>query len=551
MAVTIADNRAEWSDCDTANWDGSAADQVFTSGPAPKELTGCLGFTVSQGEEYMYYTSTSIDLSSGVLVYIWVLVQGTGDSTTAGGIQILLGDGADRIGYYVAGADVAGFRHDAGGVQWQCVILDTTNLPAGYTEHTGTEATLTLTAITDIGAGFTVSSKALGGADNCFCDVIFYGNDGLTIIGGGTGTEGDFGEIASADASDTTGASSYGICRELGSGLFGLQGPLTFGNTGADSVDFYSTNETVVFEDRNIGTDRYYINVTGNTTGTTTFQLGTQVGSTTAGSNGTSLVCPAGVGASFNASNSNIGEVLLYGSSFSGFNNGIYFSADATNGPNHEIYGNSFNGCGQIDPGKTLFKNNSIGDTTNSGGALLIDSDGTSNISDLIFTSGGTGHGIYITSSGTHSFTNFTYSNYASTNGSTGNEVIYNNSGGLVTIQVSGGDTPTYRNGSGASTVISASYTHTITGLESGTEITYVTAGTSTELYHVESASVSDGDGKYKTTYTHGGGAVVDVLVFHTNYKPDISNIIGITLPNVNTTVKVQMFSDENYYNPA
>ena len=46
----------------------------------------------------------------------------------------------------------------------------------------------------------------------------------------GVGTEGYFGEIASADAADTTGASSYGICRELGSGLFGLQGPLTFGD---------------------------------------------------------------------------------------------------------------------------------------------------------------------------------------------------------------------------------------------------------------------------------------------------------------------------------
>ena len=551
MAVTITDNRIEWSDCDTANWDGSTGDQVFTSGPAPKELTGCLGFTVSQGEEYVYYTSTSVNLSSGILVYIWVLIQGTGDSTAGGGIQILLGDGTNRIGYYVAGSDVAGFRHDSGGVQWQCVVLDTTSLPTSYTEHTGTEAALTLTAITDIGAGFAVSSKALGGADNCFCDVSFYGNDGLTITDGGAGTEGKFSEIATADASDTTGASAYGICRELGAGLFGLQGPLTFGNTSTGSVDFYSTNETVVFEDRNIGTNRYYIKITSNTTGTTAFQLGTQVGSTTAGSNGVSLVCPAGIGASFDASNANIDEVLVFGSSFSGFNNGVGFSADATNAPNHKIYGNSFNGCGQIDPGKTLFKNNSIINTTSSGGALLIDSDGTSNLSDLSFTSGGTGHGVLITVSGTYSFINFTYSNYANTNGSTGNEVIYNNSGGQITINVSGGDTPTYRNGIGASTVISAAYTHTITGLELNTEVTYVTASTSTELFHVENASVSDGDGKYKTVYTHGGGATVDVLIHHVDYKPDISNIISIILPNINATVKVQMFEDDNYYNPT
>lgn len=96
-----------------------------------------------------------------------------------------------------------------------------------------------------------------------------------------------------------------------------------------------------------------------------------------------------------------------------------------------------------------------------------------------------------------------------------------------------------------------ASYEHILTGLELNTEITYVDAGTADELFHVENASVSDGDGKYKTTYTHLGIDDVDILIHHVDYKPDISNIYGLTLPSADASVKIKMFDDENYYNPT
>jgi hypothetical protein len=69
-------------------------------------------------------------------------------------------------------------------------------------------------------------------------------------------------------------------------------------------------------------------------------------------------------------------------------------------------------------------------------------------------------------------------------------------------------------------------------------------------LHHTESAVTSDGDGKYQITYSHGGGASVDVLIHHIDYKPDISNIYGLTLPGNNSSAKVNMFADENYENP-
>jgi len=103
---------------------------------------------------------------------------------------------------------------------------------------------------------------------------------------------------------------------------------------------------------------------------------------------------------------------------------------------------------------------------------------------------------------------------------------------------------------SGGTVVVSASFDHTIEGLELNTEVTYVTKDTATVLYHVEQATTSDGNGKYKITYTHSGGASVDILIQHIQYQPDISNIYGLTLPSTDATVKVQMFYDDNYLNP-
>ena len=150
--------------------------------------------------------------------------------------------------------------------------------------------------------------------------------------------------------------------------------------------------------------------------------------------------------------------------------NGINLSHDVTNAPNHEIYACIFSGNGIIDIGLTSFKNNIIGaSTNNTGSTLIVD---TTNVTDLSFVSDGTGHAIYITSASTYTFANFEYSGFAGgVSGDTGNEVVYNNSGGLVTINVTDGATPSYRNGVGATTVINNNVSITISGLKDKTEI--------------------------------------------------------------------------------
>lgn len=74
-------------------------------------------------------------------------------------------------------------------------------------------------------------------------------------------------------------------------------------------------------------------------------------------------------------------------------------------------------------------------------------------LDECTFVSDGTGHAIEATTAGDYNSNN-TYTGYAATDGSTGNEAFYNNSGGHINLTVTGGTTPSVRNGSGATTTV-------------------------------------------------------------------------------------------------
>jgi hypothetical protein len=76
------------------------------------------------------------------------------------------------------------------------------------------------------------------------------------------------------------------------------------------------------------------------------------------------------------------------------------------------------------------------------------------NASGLTFISDGSNHAIEITAAGSYTFDNFTFTGYAGSDGSTGNEVVYNNSGGSVTINAD--STFSVRNSGGSTTTIIA-----------------------------------------------------------------------------------------------
>lgn len=87
------------------------------------------------------------------------------------------------------------------------------------------------------------------------------------------------------------------------------------------------------------------------------------------------------------------------------------------------------------------------------------------------------------------------------------NAAIVNNTGGSLTINVSGGDTPTVRNVGAATTDISASITLTVTPVVDGSEVRAYLTGTSTEVDGEESSSGGS------VALTLSSGVAVDIVV--------------------------------------
>lgn len=545
MAITITDLRTL---VDHANAVGSWTSpvtgesiSVFTSEPVPVEATSCLGMVVSTQTSDILFPIAATDLTD-TLIYVWGLANGNMDTLINGGVGVALLDATpDEISYHIAGSDAAGFRHGSGPVNWQCFVIDTSNLPTSFTALAGTEGGLAVTAITGMGLVFKTLTKSVGGANNCYIDTVRYGNQGIEITAGTVGVPSLFTDIAAEDRSGLSNT-AYGICRELGAGLFGLQGSLTFGDADDVTPTFFAdTNKTITFEDRGLATNKYALTVrAGGATGTTTFRMGT-ISGTEKGVDGVDFICPAGVGAKFDASDTNLQSLLLYGSSFTNFDQGMLFSADGTNGPNHDVFSCAFTGCSEITIGTVAFKNNTISGSVGASAALIST---TTNVSDLVFTSGGTGHGVTITSTGTYDFTNITFNGYALTDGSTGDEGFYNNSGGLVTINVAGGDVPSIRNGAGASTTIVAAVTITLTSMKDLSEVRVYSAGTTTEVAGVE--NVVDGTTDNRSfSFSTQAGLSLDIKVFNLKWIAD--TLFSYAVPSVTTSIPIAQRVDRVY----
>lgn len=531
MAVTVTDRRTLLDNANTlTGWTGGGFGLTTTDFA---ESTGAVANAFNIADGPIFFTTGAINLSN-TLVYVYSFNNAIQGSWTTAPNALFLGDGTDQIAFEMAGQDRRVFSHSVGPTNWQCLVLDgsqaaTMNTAGETTVVAGSFAGLGLTAITQVGAYFVTLSKALGGGYNCAVDIIRYGNDGIRITGGGSGTEGDFLEIAIEDRS-TAADKAHGILRELTTNVYGVQGPLTFGNSGAATESrFIDSGVVVSFEDRNVSDDKYYFNVEGNSGATNVFQLSN------------STIATGGPFVSINFASGNINTLTLNAVTFESLGNAITFSnsADASG---HNVTNCTFTSCGQVDPGDVGFSGNTLASSTASAtGALLLDGDGTSQWSDLHFISGGTGHAIYITTPGIYSFIDFTYAGYGATG--TTNAAVYNNSGGAVTINVSGGDNPTYHNGASATTTVVNSVDYTVSGMVVGSELTIVRLSDEEALFHVEStASGSE-------IYSHDGTTTpVDVLVHHLDYVPVA---ISDTLGDSNQSLLVQQQLDRFYFNPV
>lgn len=341
---------------------------------ASREGTNCVGGQVANNSYgYAWHThGSSVDMTTAgnERMYIWVSSVGPGTAAQDGWMA-LIGDGTNRRAYRVGGSDEVPFSVRG----WYCLMLDTANLPANYQQQAGS-AQPTLSAITQFGFGIYNTVAPSGNALNVFVDVVRYGS-GLIVTSGASDNI-TLADLAADDFSSATGK-AYGIIREIQPGIYGIQGDILFGDTGGSSIDYKESDAVIVFEDRVKGTGTntaFEFSGQHSATGSFSMEVGTAVGTgdTMSGRNGNTFVNanPDNQPVNFDFSDSDIETVLLYGCSFLGVKGSMNFSADATNGPNHDIAGCSFTNCAQVDLGRVFTRGcRFIGYTADTDAALL------------------------------------------------------------------------------------------------------------------------------------------------------------------------------------
>lgn len=178
---------------------------------------------------------------------------------------------------------------------------------------------------------------------------------------------------------------------------------------------------------------------------------------------------------------------------------------------------------------------------TFSGSSVTADNPGL--ISSSSFKSGGTGHAITITETGTYGLSGLAFTGYGADDST--DAAIYNNSGGAVTLNVSNGTAPTVRNGAGASTTVVAGATLTI-----GANVTL--SGAEIRIYDLDNSpagslgtELSGTESHGSATYSYSGtpGNVIWLQIMKDGYE---EYGIQLTFPETSSTFTATLALDRN-----
>jgi hypothetical protein len=212
---------------------------------------------------------------------------------------------------------------------------------------------------------------------------------------------------------------------------------------------------------------------------------------------------------------------------------------------NSTVIGTTFRRCNQITQGGAAIIGSLV---TRSTAAVALLADDISRVSDTEFVSGGTGHAVELNAAhagGTFPLGGVDFTGYAAEGGSTGNEAIYNNSGGHVTLNVSGGNTPSIRNGAGSTTTVNSTVSLVISANVSlnGAEIRiYDNDGTPAGSY---GSALAGTESHTSATYTYGGSAgnTVVIQIMLDGYEEYVQQY---TMPGADSSLDVRLAQDNN-----
>ncbi len=450
---------------------------------------------------------SDITFSTGDCFFAWMyyLLPNAIDTYVNGGYRVLIGSTiSDFNGWIVGGSDYA--PNPYGG--WQNVVVDPTHTP-------------------DYIAGTPIAYRHFATAYNCIlgtlkgrpvsADAMRYGRGDLYIEFGDLAN--GYGTFLGMSGANDVGTARWGLFQSVAGGYL-WKGLLSFG-TITNAVDFRDSNVNITIDD----TPKTYAAFN---------KIEINNVSSRVDLTGVSII-------SVNSSGLAIGYFEVIDNADVNINTCTFtdmytfiFQALST------INTTTFRRCNQVTQGGATFEKCTFEESP---AAVSILASDISLLDNSIFSSDGSNHAIELNSAhagNSYDIVGMSFTGYASVDGSTGNECIYNNSGGAVTLNILSGDTPTIRNGAGASTtVVAGSVTTAVnvkaldTGLsiENARVLIEVTDGSN--FPYQDSVSIIGSGTTATVTHTAHGLSTGDNVVIRGANEDVYNGVYAITVTGV------------------
>src|SRR3989344_4938348 len=424
--ITLAESITNWSAL------GGGASGLGTGADFSMEGTLCVDKQVTAAEKGQVFNfGSGITPGTNTHFYVWVFLATPGLANTLAlrGLGIVLGTATTAYNtFHVEGSDTYGAEGRVG----KCY-------PIRYvTTSNGSPPYRTLTGAPGADPqyfGATANITAAVKSSNLGVDAIRYGT-GAYITAGEVADPATFSGFATLNDTSTN---RWGILSEIG-GAFELQGRFVVGqdNTGTPALAYFSdSNKLITIVDTVHSLTDFsqiivdHASTVFNLTDITVLALGTN----------------------------NPGRLVFNNASTTSALTGCTFDKIGISTLRAGVTATNctWRQTGQITTNGATLTGCTISNNTASSAVLASSPANAALISATDFTSDGTGHAIEITGTAADfTLTDNTYTGYAVSDGSTGNEAVYVNiATGSLNLTVSGGSTPSVRTAGCTVTVIS------------------------------------------------------------------------------------------------
>lgn len=454
MAISYSHDFTDISSCDSTTASGAhnRLNGVNSGNPLAEtdayvQGSGCIankcGTTTGATDTGGHFNSTATFDITGKHLFMWRMTLTPGNMLTKANAGIAIGltntsttstsvwSSTNFKKWNIDGSDT--LPNSDG---WRCYVLD----PSGTADSSA--GTLTLSTVKNVGYLCRQNTGVATALNNVFVDAIRMGT-GISATASSAGDTITLSGLLTYDADKTR---AFGVITQ-NSGIYYGGGKVTIGATGqTNTCLFEDTSQVLVWRDFPVADTLYEFKLQGAAGNKTTMRWNSSVLRGQAGQVW-NVTCDAN-------------------SDFKAYDTAIANCSSLVLSSGSILSGSSLDTCGQVDVNGATISDCSFANCTATSQLLCSAASEVANITNTAFTKGaGTTHAIEIGGSAANfTLDGISFSGYAVSNGSTGNEAVYVNiASGSVEITVLNGSNPSIRTAGATVTFASTPVSVTVT----------------------------------------------------------------------------------------